>query len=101
MQRPLPSSGNLPAKGPHWADPPAILAANRWAVSALVCGILSLGFGPLAGIPAIIAGHKALRQIRRTGDYGYGLAEAGLILGYVTLALVALGVLLAALGMIV
>jgi tetrahydromethanopterin S-methyltransferase subunit C len=65
-----------------------------------VCGLLSLGFGPLASIPAVIAGHEALRQIRRTGDGGYGLAKAGLILGYITLALMAVAVLLADIGMI-
>jgi hypothetical protein len=61
-----------------------------WAIGALVCGVLALGFGPLAGIPAVIAGHKALRQIRRTGECGYGLANAGLVLGYVIVALMAL-----------
>jgi Domain of unknown function (DUF4190) len=53
------------------------------------CGLAS------AGIAAIILGHKAQRQIRRTGDDGYGLAKAGLILGYLALALAALVLLFA------
>jgi len=55
----------------------------------LVCGIGQFGF-PLASIAAIILGHKARRQIRRTGDDGYGLATAGLVLGYFFLALAVL-----------
>jgi Domain of unknown function (DUF4190) len=53
-----------------------------------------------AGIVAIILGHIARRQIRRTGEGGRSLATAGLILGYIGLLLtvglaLALGVILA------
>lgn len=58
---------------------------NPLAISALLCGIAFL-FSP-AAIAAIILGHKARRAIRRTGDNGRGLATAGLILGYVGIAL--------------
>jgi hypothetical protein len=34
-------------------------------------------------IPAIILGHMARRQIRKSGEQGDGMALAGLILGYV------------------
>jgi hypothetical protein len=59
------------------------------AITSLVLGILSvvcLGF--LAGIPAIICGHMARGRARRApAQYGgAGLALAGLILGYVNLA---------------
>lgn len=54
---------------------------NQLAIAALVCGIGQFAF-PLAFIAAIILGHKARRQIRRTGEDGYGLATAGLVLGY-------------------
>src|SRR5271166_4476918 len=47
-----------------------------------------------AGIAAIILGHKALRQIRRTDEGGYGLAKAGLILGYFGLVLAVFGLLI-------
>jgi hypothetical protein len=60
---------------------------NPWAIGALACGILSLGFGPIASVPAVIVGRKAVRQIRRTGAGGYGFAMTGLVLGYVFLAL--------------
>lgn len=50
-------------------------STNTFAVLALV-------FGVLGGYLAIIFGHAALSQIKRTGERGSGLAIAGLILGY-------------------
>lgn len=45
--------------------------------------IMSLVFGILGGsLVAIILGHIAKSQIRRTGEAGSGMATAGLILGY-------------------
>ena len=44
-------------------------------------------FWLLTGIPAIVLGHIARRQIRQTGEAGDGMALAGLILGYVGLIL--------------
>jgi Domain of unknown function (DUF4190) len=68
---------------------------NPLAVAALVCGIIQFfGLFP-AGIVAIIIGHLARRQIRRTGQEGYGLAKAGLILGYVGIGLVVVGLVAA------
>ena len=64
---------------------------NPLAIAALVCGIVQFcGLFP-AGIVAIILGHKAKRQIRQTGEHGHGLAKAGLILGYIGIALVIVG----------
>ncbi len=40
-------------------------------------------FGPLATIPAVVCGHMARSQIRRTGEQGAGMALAGLILGWI------------------
>jgi hypothetical protein len=60
---------------------------NGLAVAALVCGIAQLvAFWP-ATILAIVLGHKARRDIRRTGEQGDGLARAGIILGYTGLGL--------------
>jgi hypothetical protein len=73
---------------------PAARRTSPPAIAALVCGILAFcGLGPLA-IAAIICGHKALRQIRRTGGEGDGLARAGLILGYLAMAMTALIILI-------
>jgi competence protein ComGC len=59
-----------------------------------VLGILGLVFlifciGPLFAIPAVICGHKAHGRIKRSGGTltGEGLALAGLITGYISIAL--------------
>jgi hypothetical protein len=70
--------------------------ANSMAVASLVCGLLEIFFG-FTAIPAVILGHKALRQIRETGEPGRGMAKAGLVLGWTAIGifvvLIALGVL--------
>jgi hypothetical protein len=67
---------------------------NGLAIAALTAGILWLGW--LGSIAAVIFGHVALAQIRRSGgrEGGKGLAVAGLVLGYFglgTLLLVVIG----------
>lgn len=64
---------------------------NGLAVASLACGLAQLVFGPAAAIPAIVFGHMARHQIKRSGEQGAGLALAGLIFGW---AAVILGVLL-------
>jgi hypothetical protein len=61
---------------------PAASRTNGLAIASLVCGVSTFVVG-LSFLPAIICGHIARRQIRRTGEQGDGLALAGLILGYV------------------
>jgi len=70
---------------------------NGLAIASLACGVAQFAFGPLATIPAIVLGHMARSQIRRTGEQGAGLALAGLVLGWgaVILAIVLLAVGLA------
>ena len=50
----------------------------------MVCGMVALVLGPLA-ILAIVFGHIARGQVRRTGEGGHGMATIGLILGYMVL----------------
>ena len=59
------------------------------AIVSLVAGIAGyvVPHPFIAGVVAIITGHMARKQIRQTGEDGSGLALAGLILGYVHLAL--------------
>ena len=64
-----------------------VAKTNGLAIASLACGIAQFGFGPLATIPAIVLGHVARHQIRRTGEQGAGLALAGLILGWAALIL--------------
>ena len=65
------------------AHPAVLPRTNSMAVASMVCGICQLFFWFVAGIPAIVFGHVARRQIRETGEAGSGLALAGLIMGYV------------------
>jgi uncharacterized protein DUF4190/uncharacterized protein DUF1707 len=61
---------------------------NPLSIASLVCGLAQfLGFWVVTGIPAIIMGHIARRQIRERGEQGDGMALAGMILGYIGLVL--------------
>lgn len=62
-----------------WQTPPQ---SNK-AIASLVSGVI-LCFGPLSSIPAIILGHLALADIKRSAGRmaGRGMAIAGLALGY-------------------
>jgi hypothetical protein len=96
----LPGRSLLPQYAPPQQVQPwqASQRTNGLAIAALVCGVGQLvAFFP-ATILAIVLGHKARRDIRRTGEQGDGLARAGIILGYIGLALGLLGVLIVLLG---
>lgn len=58
-------------------------------MASLVLGIVGLFFSIFAAIPAVIVGHKSYSQIRKDPAHlaGEGLALAGLILGYIGIAL--------------
>ena len=73
-----------------------VARTNGLAIASLACGIAQFAFGPLATIPAIVLGHVARSQIKRTGEQGAGLALAGLILGW---AAVILGILVIVIGL--
>ena len=83
---------------------PMAPATSGYAIASLICSLLGyigvFGFGPLLGI---IFGHLALREIDRSNGMlqGRGIAQAGLILGYIALGLVALVVIFFALIFIV
>lgn len=66
------------------------------AITSLVTGILGWSLLPVVGsIVAIITGHMARAEIRRNWDSidGYGLALVGLCLGWVSIILSVLAVL--------
>lgn len=74
-------------------QPPSSSSPNqpqtaKLAIWSLVLGVLSLACLSLfAGIPAVVCGHKARRQIRESGGsvQGAGLALGGLITGYLSI----------------
>lgn len=55
-------------------------STNVLAVVSLISGIVWLCW--IGSIAAVITGHVARKQIRRSGEQGDGLAVAGLVLGY-------------------
>ncbi|MZD04111.1 DUF4190 domain-containing protein [Streptomyces sp. SID5785] len=59
---------------------------NGKAVGALVCGVASVFTWGLTGIPALVLGHVARREIRRQGGQGDGMAVAGIVLGWLSVA---------------
>ncbi|MCF6523529.1 DUF1707 and DUF4190 domain-containing protein [Streptomyces sp. JJ36] len=75
---------------PAFSPPPPPRPTNAAAIGALVCGLLTPITLGVSGLPAVILGHKARAEIRRTGDQGDGSAVAGLALGWVALGILLL-----------
>ena len=76
---------------------------NQKAIWSLVLGILGLvccGF--IAGIPALILGNSAKKEIAASGgaETGAGMAQAGFILGIIAIVLGVLGLVLFLAGVI-
>ncbi len=99
--------GPVPQPAPVVAVPgtfrPARQRTSGTAVAAGVCGLLCLPTFGLTGIPAVVLGHAARADIRRSGAAGDGLALTGLVLGWLSTAgwafvLVLLALLSAAVG---
>jgi Domain of unknown function (DUF4190)/DUF1707 SHOCT-like domain len=81
-------TSQLPGGGtallPVPAGPPK---TNSRAVAAMICGVAEFFTFGLTSIPAVILGHVARGEIRRTGEAGGGLAMTGLILGWLAIGL--------------
>jgi hypothetical protein len=88
-------TADLPAGPAHYRStgylpqPVVQRPVNSMAVAALVCGIGEFFTLGLTAIPAIVLGHTARRQMRRTGERGDGMALAGLVFGWAGVALLA------------
>jgi len=69
------------------------VASMTLGISSIVCCL-----GPLAGIPAVIMGHKANSNIRKSGGLlrGSGMATAGLVTGYLSIFMIVMWGLMAA-----
>jgi hypothetical protein len=93
----VPPVSPIPAPGVAYS---VEASTSGLAIGALVCGIIGVLLSPL-GIVAVILGHQGLSQTKRNPALkGGGMALAGLVLGYIELALmmisiVAIGVLIA------
>ena len=74
-----------------------VVSTNGLAIASMICGILGLVLfcfcgGLFLGIPAVICGHLALKQLDHVGNIqqGRAMANAGLICGYISILIFAL-----------
>ncbi len=83
---------DIPAPQPPTAVP-SRGPLSQLALWSLILSILSwVACSVLAAIPAIICGHMALGRIKQDPSLeGRGLAQAGLIVGYINIALGCIG----------
>ncbi|WP_165988273.1 DUF1707 and DUF4190 domain-containing protein [Streptomyces sp. YIM 98790] len=96
-QGPMPMAVAQPAPPPvPMASVPPPRPTNGTATASLICGIFTVFTGGLSAVPAVVLGHKARAEIRRTRQQGDGMAVAGLVLGYLAMAFWALFVLVTA-----
>jgi hypothetical protein len=94
-------TAQLPGGGPGLFAPPAKPRTNSLAIASLACGAGQLVAWPLSTVPAVVLGHVARKQIRRTGENGAGLALAGLVLGWVGVAVIVAAVAFISLALVV
>ena len=99
-----PAPGWWLASDGRWYPPTAQPAAVGYGygapvrTSGLAIASLALGItwvGGIGSVLAVIFGHIALAQVREGSRSGRGMAIAGLVLGYVGMALLALFVVVA------
>ena len=78
------------------AAPPAAYPRNSLGVWSLVLGIASivLALGVVTGIPAIIIGNQGRRAVRAGEANNEGMALTGVVLGWLSLAILAFVVVL-------
>lgn len=69
-------------------------STNGTAIAALVSALAGLVFCGLPSVAGLILGVIAMRQTKRTGQDGYGLALAATIVGALATIVMTLGVLL-------
>ncbi len=81
----------------NYPQQPAPQQSSTLAIISLIAGILGwLGLFGLGGLVAVITGHLAMSEINKSFGRitGSGQAKAGLILGYLNIALTLVGICL-------
>lgn len=82
LPQPVAAAGPVPATFLARPQP----RTNGKAIASMICGVLCVATGGLTGLPAVILGHMAQSEIRRTGEGGDGFALTGLVLGWLSVA---------------
>jgi len=88
---PPPPPGYGPPPGSSGSYSP-VRSTHGKAIAALICGIAGLVICPFAGIAAVILGPQAKRDIAAEPQRydGNGMAQAGQILGWIAIAVLAM-----------
>lgn len=89
---------------PYTPPPLFYTQSSTLAIVSLIAGILGwVGFIGIGAVVAIITGHLAKNEIRKSSGHltGTGMANAGLVLGYLNLALCIIGLCIVALLFII
>jgi hypothetical protein len=92
---PLGQPGGYSQPGPYGQYARVGRRTNPLAIASLCLGIGQVIAWILTGIPAIVLGFMALKQIRQTGEDGRGMAIAGIVLGFVGIIALALLIIFA------
>jgi hypothetical protein len=94
-----PPQGYSPYYYPYGYPPPPQPGINRMAIGALVASVGGIVCCALSSVVGVVLGIIAMRDCRRTGQDGYGMALAATIIGGLviagTLAYIVLTLLLA------
>ncbi|MFV2017616.1 DUF4190 domain-containing protein [Micromonospora sp. LOL_023] len=72
---------------------PAPRPTNNLALASFIVSLVCLFSCPLIGLVSVFLGRRARDEIRRTGEQGDGLAQAGVIIGWVGVGLTVVYVL--------
>jgi type IV pilus assembly protein PilA len=87
----------MPGQPPAAGSPVPAQTSGK-AIASLVLGLLSFSF--LAAIPAVVFGHLALSEIKKSAGriQGQGMAIAGLVLGYLGIVMLPFILIIAAIA---
>lgn len=88
----------------YYSSPAPSAPNNSTAIISLIAGILGLTLLPTVGsIVAIITGSMAKKEIQQSGGAqgGMGMAQAGIILGWIGIALLVLSICVFGVAMVV
>ncbi|MEV5570644.1 DUF4190 domain-containing protein [Spirillospora sp. NPDC052269] len=72
-----------PVQHNYYGGHTGVRKTNGMATTSMVMGLLGIFFCGFTSVLAVIFGHVAQSQIKRTGEEGSGMATAGLVLGYI------------------
>ncbi len=84
-----PYTAYAPAYAPTYGQSASVPPTSGFAIASLICSIVSWFLVPfIGGVLAVIFGHIARQEIRRSQGWkrGNGLALAGLVIGYIHIA---------------